>query len=58
MLKQKEICAKPTNNVECDLAKKDCYDDVLLMIDSSLDYNRVVFFEPSDEEIVRYLRSL
>ncbi len=58
MLKQEEIYAKSIDNIERNLWEKNCDDEALFIIDRSLDYNRVVLLEPSDEEIVQYLRSL
>jgi len=58
MLKQEEIYSKSMGDIKCNFKKKNCFDESLSMIGCSLDHNRVVFFEPADEEIVEYLRRL
>ena len=58
MVKQEEIYTKPLDRVKCEFEKESCYEEPLLKIDRTVDCKCVEFFEPSDEEIVRYLKTL
>ncbi len=55
--KQEAVYAKTMAGIECKLEQKNCHDESLVK-DCSLGFDHVQFVEPSDDEIVRYLRSL
>jgi len=58
MVKQEQTHTNTLGSIKYELEKMNYFDESVLKVDRTFDYKRAILFEPSEEEIVQYFKSL